>query len=135
MNCEAPNTLPCDRCPSCQRFKQLQHEKLKLVFPLPAPKKKTETEAEFDSSSLGLVAEAIKKKADDPFYKIQIPKANRILIQSIRDLRKTLYLKSDNPGRKMVLFFDAHLLSAGQGEAANALLKILEEPPGTTTLM
>ena len=135
LNCEAPDTLPCDRCPSCQRFKQLQHEKLKLVFPLPAPKKKTETEAEFDSSSLGLVAEAIKKKADDPFYKIQIPKANRILIQSIRDLRKTLYLKSDNTGRKMVLFFDAHLLSAGQGEAANALLKILEEPPGTTTLM
>ena len=63
LNCEAPGTLPCDRCPSCQRFKQLQHEKLKLVFPLPTPKKKTETEAEFDSSSMGLVAEAIKKKS------------------------------------------------------------------------
>ena len=69
------------------------------------------------------------------FYKIQIPKANRILIRSIRDLRKTLYLKEDNVGRKMVLFFDAHLLSAGQGEAENALLKILEEPPKNTTLL
>ena len=38
-------------------------------------------------------------------------------------------------GRKIVLIFDAHLLSAGQGEAANALLKILEEPPKNTTLI
>ena len=133
LNCEAPDILPCYSCPPCQRFKQLQHEKLKLVFPLPIPRKKAETE--LDNISLEFVEDAIKKKALDSFYKIQIPKANRILIRSIRDLRKTLYLKDDNVGRKMVLFFDAHLLSAGQGEAANALLKILEEPPKNTTLL
>ena len=57
------------------------------------------------------------------------------MIQSIRDLRKTIYLKASGVGRKIVLFFDSHLLSAGQGESANALLKILEEPPENTTLL
>ena len=61
--------------------------------------------------------------------------ANRILIQSIRELRKSLYLKGDSKGRKVVLVFDAHLLSVGQGEAANAFLKLLEEPPSKTTIV
>ena len=82
-----------------------------------------------------LVTEAIAKKAEDHFHKIKIPKSSRILIQSIRELRKTLYLKSEPSGRKIVLIFDAHLLSVGIGEAANALLKILEEPPENTTLI
>ena len=33
------------------------------------------------------------------------------------------------------MIFDAHLLSEGMGESANALLKILEEPPENTTLI
>jgi DNA polymerase-3 subunit delta' len=139
LNCESPSQKPCNECPSCMRFNQLQHEKLQLILPLPMVKTK-KSEGDNDSFSLGkgdleLVTDAIAKKSDDPFYKIQIPKANRILIQSVRELRKTLYLKSEASGRKIVLIFDAHLLSAGQGEAANALLKILEEPPKNTTLI
>ena len=139
LNCETSSEKPCDTCPSCQRFRQLQHEKLKLIFPLPAVRKKKD-DGSGSSSTIGkgdmeLVTEAIAKKAEDHFHKIKIPKSNRILIQSIRELRKTLYLKSEPSGRKIVLIFDAHLLSMGIGEAANALLKILEEPPENTTLI
>ena len=81
------------------------------------------------------ITDNIKKKASNPFHKIQLPNANRILIQSIRLLRRTLYLKTQNVGRKIVLVFDAHLLNSGQGEAANAFLKILEEPPSNTTII
>ena len=57
------------------------------------------------------------------------------LHEYIRELRKNLYLKGDSNGRKVVLVFDAHLLSAGQGESANAFLKLLEEPPSKTTII
>ena len=139
LNCETSSEKPCDTCPSCQRFRQLQHEKLKLIFPLPTVRKK-KVDGSGTSSTIGkgdmeLVTEAIAKKAEDHFHKIKIPKSNRILIQSIRELRKTLYFKSEPSGRKIVLIFDAHLLSVGIGEAANALLKILEEPPKNTTLI
>ena len=139
LNCETSSEKPCDICPSCQRFHQLQHEKLKLIFPLPAVRKKKDdrsgTSSTIGKGDMELVMEAIAKKAEDHFYKIKIPKSSRILIQSIRELRKTLYLKSETSGRKIVLIFDAHLLSVGMGETANALLRILEEPPENTTMI
>ena len=139
LNCKTSSGKPCDTCPSCQRFRQLQHEKLELIFPLPAVRKKKDdgsgTSSTIGKGDMELVTEAIAKKAEDHFHKIKIPKSSRILIQSIRELRKTLYLKSEPSGRKIVLIFDAHLLSVGMGETANALLKILEEPPENTTLI
>ena len=136
LNCKSGTENSCGNCPSCKRFFRLQHENLKLIFPLPTLKKNTDREnTAIDQKDLEMVTEAIAQKSGDPFFKIQIPRANRILIQSIRELRKSLYLKSETSGRKMVLIFDAHLLSAGQGEAANALLKLLEEPPENTTLV
>ena len=138
INCETGGTSICNSCPSCKKFSTLQHENLNLVFPLPSI-----------SSSKGLddpiksigkedyesVLQMIDLKSKDPFVKIKLPNARRIIINSIRFLRKILYLKSQNNGRKIVIIFDAHLMSEGTGESANALLKILEEPPVNTTLI
>ena len=136
LNCEEKLGFICRNCSSCKRSEILQHENINLVFPLPAMKKKSiDNMDEFEKGNVDIITDNIKKKASNPFHKIQIPNANRILIQSIRVLRKTLYLKTQNDGRKMVLVFDAHLLNSGQGEAANAFLKILEEPPSNTTII
>ncbi|MDZ7319135.1 MAG: hypothetical protein ONB11_08280, partial [candidate division KSB1 bacterium] len=55
-----------------------------------------------------------------------------ILIDMIRELKKTVALTSyENKGR-VVLILDAHRMTV---EAANSLLKILEEPLGKTTLI
>ena len=138
INCKTGSTSICNSCPSCKKFSTLQHENLNLVFPLPSI-----------SSSKGLddpiksigkedyesVLQMIDLKSKDPFVKINLPSARRIIINSIRFLRKILYLKSQNNGRKIVIIFDAHLMSEGAGESANALLKILEEPPDNTSLI
>ena len=123
---------------SYNRFKTLQHELLKLIVPLPAGKTKKDNVNILESlnpADLELLNENIVQKNSNPFHKISLPNATRIRINSIRELRKSLYLKSNDIGRKMVLIFDAHLLTAGQAESANALLKILEEPPQNTTLI
>ena len=136
LNCEQQIGSICRNCSSCKRSEILQHENINLVFPLPVMKKKSvDSLNEYEVSNVDIITENIKKKADDPFHKIHIPNANRILIQSVRMLRRTLYLKTQNVGRKIVLVFDAHLLNSGQGEAANAFLKILEEPPLNTTII
>ena len=129
LNCQGSNIEICFKCESCIRFSTLQHERLNIIVPLPTPKdNKNFIPQDYINS--------IKEKASDPFYKILIPKAKRILIQSIRDLRKTLYLKQDNNGgRNIVIIFNSELLCAGQGESGNALLKVLEEPPENTTII
>ncbi|MEE9572037.1 MAG: hypothetical protein V3W20_03215 [Candidatus Neomarinimicrobiota bacterium] len=123
---------------SYTRFKTLQHELLKLIVPLPVGKTQKNNVNILESlnnADLELLKYNIEQKSINPFHKISLPNATRIRINSIRELRKSLYLKSNDIGRKIVLIFDAHLLNAGQAESANALLKILEEPPPITTLI
>ena len=136
LNCEILEDDICGDCSSCTRAAKLQHENIKLIFPMPVPKKNAEDAYQgIDKKSLDLITQQIHEKSLDLYHKIRIPMANRILIQSIQELRKNLYLKGDSKGRKVVLVFDAHLLSAGQGESANAFLKLLEEPPSKTTII
>lgn len=130
INCGPPDQSHPDR----PRYRSLQHEHLKIVVPLPTTGSGN-SDQPVSKTQADQLAEAIEKKAADPFYKIRLKSATRIRIESIRELRKSLYLKSHYTGTKIVLLFDAHTLSMGQGESANALLKILEEPPSDTTLI
>ena len=135
INCEQQLEYPCDSCASCKRFSRLQHENLNIILPLPTPNNSKNPKNFIDKKIAEIISNEISFKAKDLFHKIKIPRANRILIQSIRNLRSSIYLKSLTSGRKVVLFFDAHILSRGQGESANSLLKLLEEPPNRTTFI
>jgi DNA polymerase-3 subunit delta' len=120
---------PCGECSSCRRFRSLQHEHLKLIVPMPRNEKLSV------SADVAALLDATKIKAKNPFYKITLPKANTIPISHIRKLQRDLYLKSIETGRKIVLIYDAHMLCAGDASSANAILKILEEPPNNTTFI
>ena len=138
LNCDLNDFLSCNSCPSCIKFSKLQHENLNLIFPLPSmAKSKNESDPikNLSKDDFDFVINAVEQKSKDPFHKINVPKARRITIDSIRFLRKSLYLKSQASGRKIVIIFDAHLLTEGGGESANALLKMLEEPPANTSLI
>ncbi len=138
LNCQGETSL-CGQCSSCKRFSSLQHEHLHIITPLPRTKdsvdKTTDVLRIIGPKNEELLIELMGSKGKDPFIKIRLPRSSRILINSIRELRQKLFLKSVEKGFKIVLIFDAHYLSMGSGESANALLKILEEPPGKTTLI
>ena len=97
LNCEILEGDICGDCPSCTRVAKLQHENIKLIFPMPVPKKNDEDPYQgIDKKSLDLIAQQIHEKSLNLYHKIRIPMANRILIQSIRELRRNLYLKGDS---------------------------------------
>ncbi len=140
LNCAQPqvtdNTFAaCDRCSHCRQISQLQHPNLLLVLPLPTGKRsKGETVLDtLSEEQMAAVQQAIQRKAEDPYQPLEIPGAQSIKIQSIRDLRKTLSLTPAVPaGRRIVLILRADAMTT---EAANALLKTLEEPHLDTTLL
>lgn len=138
LNCHNPSDDSCGICPSCKKFQNLQHPNLTLVVPLPKDRDISKDDAPVKALSdrtLGLLHDLTARKARDLYEKIVLPRANTILLNSIRSLRGKIYLKAVEAGRKMILFFDAHKLMTQQGESGNALLKILEEPPGNTTFV
>lgn len=64
-----------------------------------------------------------------PDCHIILPEKNRIKIETIRELKQKLTLHPLEASAKIAIFDDAHLLTLA---SANALLKILEEPPAAT---
>lgn len=59
-------------------------------------------------------------------------KSRRIVIDQIRTMEQSLQMRSTRGGRKVGIIFDADRL---QEQAANAFLKTLEEPPGSSHLI
>jgi DNA polymerase III subunit delta' len=102
---------------------------VKYIYPLPRGKNENDESNPFEklsSEDLDRIKEELQKKKENPYYKLSIPKANKIKVNSIRDIKKFLSLNYSDIKYRTVLISDAHFMNE---EAQNALLKNLEEPP------
>jgi DNA polymerase-3 subunit delta' len=102
---------------------------VKYIFPLPRGKNETDTSSpmeKFSQAEIQIIQDELNKKIANPYYKIKIPKAQNIKINSIRDIKKFLSLDYSDIKYRVILISDAHLMNES---AQNALLKNLEEPP------
>ncbi len=102
---------------------------IKYILPLPRGKNETDQSDPYEKLSedeLDQIKLEFKKKSQNHFYKIIIPRANLIKISSIRDIKKFLSLNYEDVKYRVILLSRAHMMNE---EAQNALLKSLEEPP------
>jgi DNA polymerase-3 subunit delta' len=119
--CETPGEegAACGHCAGCQLFAADNHPDLRWLVPSVDLPERDEGE---EGEALAEPASAAKPS-----------KASReILIDQVRDIGDFLALASHRGGRRVVLLIPAEALNA---PAANALLKILEEPPGGTVFI
>jgi DNA polymerase-3 subunit delta' len=133
--CERKGDEACEECPSCRKMASLQHPNLKLVFALPASKGEKQNEETGESMSGALMEEVrsqIGEKSRNPYYRITIPRASMINISSIRGVKRESSLTAFDGGRKIILIVDADQMNIA---SANALLKVLEEPPDHTVFL
>lgn len=138
LNCLNASDLPCLACPSCSKFTSLQHPNLHIVVPLPRDRdirKDDPPLKALSAKSVETLTDLMGRKGRDPYLRLELPRAKTILLNSIREIREKVYLKAVEAGQKVVLIFEAEKLMSQQGESANALLKILEEPPENTTII
>jgi DNA polymerase III subunit delta' len=102
---------------------------IKYIYPLPRGKNETDESNPFEklsSDDMDRIQDELQKKKENPYYNFSIPKATKIKVNSIRDIKKFLSLNYDDIKYRLVLISDAHFMNE---EAQNALLKNLEEPP------
>ena len=114
--CERPlvSGLACQNCPSCHWFQQETHPDFRLIQP--------------DALSISDEESEEKEEGKKPGKK----PAKRILIEQIRTLSDFFGLSSHQGGYRVVLIHPAETMNAN---AANALLKMLEEPSGQMLLI
>ena len=125
----------CGKCHSCIQLKSMQHPNVYFVFPFPKRNpisKNDHPEKTLNNKDIDDLINIKKNKILDPYSEFKLKNANTILINSIRLLKKEIYNTTIEDGWKIILIFEADKLCYPNTEAANSLLKILEEPPENT---
>lgn len=137
LNCENQTEEDsCGVCPSCQKISKLIHPDLHFTFPVSAAQKKTGKEVVSDS----FIADWRKFATQNPYrgpveWSLAFggeDKQLNISREESRNILRKLSLKSFEGGYKIMIIWLAEYLHPS---AANALLKLLEEPPEQTVFL
>jgi DNA polymerase III subunit delta' len=129
LNCPVNQVDPCGTCASCRKADQLQHPNIRFIVALPVGKNEQSGDdpvAGLTEDQITSVQDQMKLKAENPYHRILVPKANFIKINSVRTLRREASLSSFEGGKRIFIISHAEEMNP---EASNSLLKTLEEPP------
>lgn len=137
LNCTNRNDQDaCGECPSCQKIGKFIHPDLHFVFPVSSTKSKTGK----DVISDGFISEWRKFLVENKYagpveWSQQFGGENKqlnISREESRNILKKLSLKSFEGEYKVMIIWLAEFMHPS---AANALLKLLEEPPDNTVFL
>jgi DNA polymerase-3 subunit delta' len=132
--CEADRDRPCGQCQSCHHVLALSHPDLHWFVPILRPKA-PDPDKQVDEAA-ALIAETVAERRENALYGPPEPMASHPLA-SIRLLQRRLALKPFQGPHSVIVLGNAERLVVQEAsqEAANALLKVLEEPPPGAFLM
>lgn len=126
----------CGQCSSCVKMEKLVHPDVNFIMPLPASKKpKPDDEGDpidFLSSWRSFLLQNPYGNFQDWDYFLGINKPLSISKAVAKQIIKTISLKSFEGGYKMMLIWAPETMHPS---SANAILKILEEPPAKTLFL
>ncbi len=127
---------PCDSCPSCRLARRLEHPDLHWFFPMPRPKVSGGPERMIDALEEARYAE-IAARRENPQRPIVPGDPMGIYLGQVQALRRIAAARPAMGSRKVIIVGDAEALVPQEAsqEAANALLKVLEEPTPDTTII
>lgn len=134
--CEAPSVDgPCGTCRPCRLARDVEHPDLHLYMPLPRPKG-------VSGDRLGDALEAARGEAleelrREPLRSSHDDEVRGLYLETVQSLRRKAHVRPTMAPAQIFIVTDAELLVPQESspEAANALLKLLEEPPADTHLI
>ena len=132
--CENPGDVePCNTCASCKAALRLQHPDIHWFFPMPRPKASQDMGGAMEEAR----AEMLEERRNTPWRPATPSETVGLYVAHIQVLRRYAIARPSMGRRKVFIIGDAEALVPQEAspEAANALLKILEEPPEDTTFI
>jgi DNA polymerase III subunit delta' len=131
--CRAPTNEPCRACQSCRYSVELTHPDLHWYFPRPRLK---DADPDLDDVADDY-REAIRERVDAHGLYVPASGSEGIYVATIRAILQQAAITPAIGTRKVFLIGDAERMVSQEGsdQAANAFLKLLEEPPSDTFLI
>lgn len=126
---------PCGACQPCRMVSALSHPDVHWFVPLELAKKGADADKQIELVAEGLVDEMAARR-DRPLYEGPSGLANHSMA-AVRLLLRRLALTPAMATRKVFIVGDAERLipQRANPEAANAMLKALEEPPADSVFI
>ena len=124
---------PCGTCKACRYVRELTHPDLHWVFPRPRLKD-ADPDLEQVRDDYG---EATAERASNSGLYAAPPGSEGIFVATVRSLVQRAAMAPAMGRRKIFIVGDAERMVPQEGAdmAANAFLKLLEEPPADTTII
>ncbi len=132
LNCESPISdrlypdllVPCGKCRDCNNVFHLNFAG--LIFAVPLPPHKNPGEA------IELTNEFLQMKRKEPFALMTYRDNTVIPIEVARQIKRDLATRSQEGITRVVIF---HQMEQMRQASADALLKLIEEPPSQTVIL
>ncbi len=114
----------CGTCPACRQIQKLQYPNLYVAIPTPPSKSESEETENYWA--------ILQQKIDEPYSLIGGRRQMSIPVATVRNMRRSLAQKAPQTGTRVVVIeqMDRMLTTS-----ADALLKLIEEPPGETLII
>lgn len=121
--CVSNTETPCGHCPACEKLHKLAHPDLQLLFPVNVKSSNA------DEAALKKGTEFYR---ENPFRHFRVSGNMSFFVESIREIKKNAAYPPGEGARKVLIL---HEVDALTDNAANAFLKLLEEPPSYMNIM
>ncbi|HVX40613.1 MAG TPA: hypothetical protein VHB25_13670 [Gemmatimonadaceae bacterium] len=131
--CEHPAQAPCGACKSCRMSAEAQHPDLHWFFPRPRLK---DSDPGVDDVREDMADAIAERLSNGGVYEAPGGDAG-IHVATVRAIVQAAGVSPAIASRKVFVIGDADRMVAQEGAeyAANAFLKLLEEPPADTTIV
>lgn len=142
--CDRPTTVPCGDCPQCSALRSLHHPDLHLIAPSGSPKDSDTPGSETFAKEMVKLREQLTMNpyaasdlaelstSESKAARKKSATGSRIRVADSRELLHNAYRKPFQANRAVYILLNADTMLR---EAQNALLKLLEEPPPSATLL
>lgn len=133
--CEKATSFePCGSCQSCRMVRRLEHPDVHWFFPMPRPKGSADRLGDALEEARGA---ALAARRDEPLRATLPTGMIGIYLAQVQTLLRSAGARPAMGSHKVFIVGDAEFLVPQESspEAANALLKVLEEPPPGTTII
>ncbi len=135
--CEAdPLERPCGSCRSCRLAADLQHPDLHWFFPVPSPKGSLTPEKRREKLEDARL-ETLASRRENPLQSVEPDRSAALYLPVVEEIRSRASRRPAMSGGTVFVVGDAERMvpQASSPEAANAFLKLLEEPPPDTVFV
>ncbi|MXW67955.1 MAG: AAA family ATPase [Gemmatimonadales bacterium] len=132
LQCEAAETGdgPCEACRNCRMAARLEHPDIHLHFPMPRPKRAA-SRAKLREAIEAQRHERLALLREDLHARPDADAVTGLYVAAVENIRDQASRRPSMAGRSVFVIEDAERMvpQSASPEAANAFLKLLEEPP------